>query len=423
MTLETSAQRIMERCETLALYSEEPQRLTRRFATTAMQQVNTHVADWMRAAGMVVHMDQIGNIIGRYAAQTDTGRKAPTLLLGSHLDTVRDAGKYDGILGVMLAIALVERLHERQRRLPFALEVIGFADEEGTRYHHPYLGSTALAGTFDKQALQLVDSDGIPLATALRQFGGDPDTLDAARRDPADLLGYCEVHIEQGPALENEGLPVGIVTAITGQSRIEVNFHGQAGHAGTVPMTMRHDALCAAASFILTAEYTAQAIPGLVATIGQITVQPGASNVIPGQAVLTLDVRHPDDTERIGFCQRLQQQAHQIGRKRRVTVTWNERASEQTITCSPRLSQLLTTAITQQGYQARSLPSGAGHDAAIMATLTEICMLFVRCRHGISHHPAEAVTLIDVIAALKVMEQFLQLLAQPDAQGGDDEHV
>jgi amidase, hydantoinase/carbamoylase family len=377
-----------------------------------MQQVNTHVADWMRAAGMVVHLDQIGNIIGRYGAQADSANKAPTLLLGSHLDTVRDAGKYDGILGVMLAIALVERLHERQRRLPFALEVIGFADEEGTRYHHPYLGSTALAGTFDTQALQLTDSDGISLATALRQFGGDPDALYAARRDPANLLGYCEVHIEQGPILENEGLPVGIVTAITGQSRIEVTFHGQAGHAGTVPMTMRHDALCAAASFILTTEYSALAIPGLVATIGQIAVQPGASNVIPGQAILSLDVRHPDNAERISFCQRLQQQAHQIAHKRQVTVVWNERTSEQTITCSARLSQLLATAIAQQGYKARFLPSGAGHDAAIMATLTESCMLFVRCRHGISHHPAEAVALTDVVAALTVMEHFLQSLTQ-----------
>jgi len=423
MTIELYARRIIERCEILARYSEEPERLTRRFATPAMQQVNTLVAEWMRATTMVVRQDQAGNIIGRYAAQDSEGRRPQTLLLGSHLDTVRDAGKYDGILGVILALALVERLHEQRIRLPFALEVIGFADEEGMRYHHPFIGSTALAGTFALPALQLLDSDGITMASALQQFGGDPEHIQAARRDPGDLLGYCEIHIEQGPVLETEQLPVGIVTAITGQSRCEVIFRGRAGHAGTVPMSNRQDALCAAASFVLAAEQGARAIPGMMTTIGQLHVQPGASNVIPGTVTLSLDLRHPDDSKREQFYQQLHKEAQKIANERQMQVEWNKPNSEQTVACSPQLTQLLTSAVKQQGYRALLLPSGAGHDAAIMAELTEICMLFVRCYKGISHHPDEAVNTADIIETITVMENFLQLLAHHTQEERHDEPV
>src|SRR5581483_7958251 len=282
MQLEAFAQTIMDRCEILSRYSEEPDRLTRRFASPAMRQASTAVADWMQAAGMSIQYDAIGNLIGRYEAESTD---AKTFLLGSHIDTVRDAGKYDGPLGVLTALACVERLHQQQRRLPFALEVLAFADEEGLRYHNAYLGSKTFTGTFDPKLLSLIDADGIPMNEAIRAFGGtpDPQLLQTPRWQPDELLGYGEVHIEQGPILESRNLPVGVVSAITGQKRFMVDFVGQAGHAGTVPMSLRHDALCAAAAFILAVETQAKSIAGLVATVGQLTVQPGASNVIPGQ--------------------------------------------------------------------------------------------------------------------------------------------
>src|SRR2546425_479928 len=247
---ETSARTVMERCNILGGYSEEPDCLIRPFASRAMRQANEAVATWMQAAGMTVHQDAIGNLIGRYEARSEG---AKTLLLGSHLDSVRDAGKYDGPLGVMIALACVERLHQRQERLPFAIEVLGFADEEGLRYQTAYLGSRAMTGTFDLEALQLTDAGGIPMADAIRAFGGNPDpqALRTPRWQRDDLLGYCEVHIEQGPVLEARGLPVAVVSAIAGQSRVTVRFTGEAGHAGTVPMSLRHDALCAAAEFVL----------------------------------------------------------------------------------------------------------------------------------------------------------------------------
>lgn len=409
MTIETAAHSIMERCDILGTYSEENQCLTRRFATPAMRKVNDLVGSWMQAAGMVVKVDQVGNLIGRYEGIENAQR---TLLLGSHLDTVRDAGKYDGILGVLLALVLVERLHERAERLPFALEVIGFADEEGTRYHTPYIGSEALAGIFDERALKLVDEDGITLANALRAFGGDPEHIAAACRRQDDLLGYCEVHIEQGPILEASNLPVGVVSAITGQSRVQIIFTGQAGHAGTVPMAARHDALCATASFVLEAESRARAVSQMVATVGKLIVQPGASNVIPGSVTLSLDLRHPDDHIREHVCQQLYAQAQGIGEKRGVTVTWKEYPANPTVRCSEQLTQLLAQAITRENYPVRTIPSGAGHDAAVMAELTTIAMLFVRCRGGISHHPDEAVEVEDVAVALRVMEDFLGQLAQ-----------
>ena len=408
-TIETSARIVMERCDLLASYSEEADRLTRRFATPPMQQVNQQVAEWMRNAGMTAHEDQIGNVIGRYEAKQANAR---TLLLGSHLDTVRDAGKYDGPLGVMVALACVERLHARQTHLPFAIEVLGFADEEGLRYHSAYLGSNVVAGTLDPAVLSWLDSDGIPMAEAIRAAGGDPTNLLASRRLGDDLLGYCEVHIEQGSVLESLHLPVGVVSAITGHSRIIVNFTGQAGHAGTVPMSLRHDALCAASEFVLAAEQAGQRTAGLVATVGQMTVEPGASNVIPGQVTLSLDVRHQDNAIRQRACQQLHACVREIGKIRQVATEWRFVQENGTVPCTPHLVRLLSQAIEQQGYRVQLLPSGAGHDSVALVTLTDVAMLFVRCQAGISHNPAEAVTPEDVATAIQVMEQFLTLLAQ-----------
>ncbi len=408
---EASAHSVMEQCDILSSYSEEPNCLTRPFASKAMCQANETVAAWMQVAGMTIQHDAIGNLIGRYEAHS---AGAKTLLLGSHLDTVRDAGKYDGPLGVMIALTCVERLHQRMVRLPFAIEVIGFADEEGLRYHSAYLGSKAVTGTFDLQELRLTDADGIPMAEAIRAFGGNPDpqALQTPRWQRSDLLGYCEVHIEQGPVLEAHDLPVGVVSAIGGQSRINVHFTGQAGHAGTVPMSLRHDALCAAAEFVLAVEALARSLSGLVATVGQVSVQPGASNVIPGQVTLSLDVRHHDDTMREQACRQLAERAHDISLARGILFTWQLLQERGSVPCVPHLTQLLTQAIEEMDYPLLSLPSGAGHDAVVLSELTDIAMLFVRCRGGISHHPAESVTVSDVAVAIQVLERFLQLLSE-----------
>lgn len=410
MQLEESAQAIINRCEILSRYSEEPDRLTRRFASPALRQASAAVADWMQAAGMSIQYDAIGNLIGRYEAES-TGAK--TFLLGSHLDTVRDAGKYDGPLGVLTALACVERLYQQQRRLPFALEVIAFADEEGLRYHNAYLGSQAITGTFDTKLLTLIDADGISMAEAIRAFGGtpDPQLLQTPRWRTEDLLGYCEVHIEQGPVLESHNLPVGIVSAITGQNRFQVDFVGQAGHAGTVPMTLRRDALCTAAAFVLAVETLAKSTPDLVATVGQLTVQPGASNVIPGQVTLSLDVRHQDNATRVQACKQLYEQARQISEERQIRLHWQLLQEDLSIACNPHLVQLLERAIQEAGYPLYALPSGAGHDAVILSKLTRVAMLFVRCRGGISHHPAESVAVKDVAVAIEVLERFLSLLS------------
>ncbi len=411
MSEETPAHTVMEWCDILGNYSEEPDRLTRPFASEAMRQANEAVAKWMRDAGMTVQRDAIGNLIGRYEARV---AGAKTLLFGSHLDSVRDAGKYDGPLGVMIALAGVERLHQRKARLPFAIEVIGFADEEGLRYHSAYLGSRAITGTFDTEALQLTDANGITMAEAIRAFGGnsDPAALRTRRWHRDDLIGYCEVHIEQGPVLEARNLPIGVVSAIAGQSRITVGFTGEAGHAGTVPMALRHDALCAAADFVLTVESVARNLPGLVATVGQLNVQPGASNVIPGQVTLSLDVRHQDDMVREQACRQLEERAREIGQARGVSYNWQVLQEHHAVPCAPHLTQLLAQAIEDLGYSLLSLPSGAGHDAAVVAELTDIAMLFVRCRGGISHNPAESVTQEDVAIAIQVVERFLQLLSE-----------
>jgi allantoate deiminase len=414
-TYTDSARLVMERCDTLGAISEEPDRLTRRYGAEEMRRANAAVAEWMRAAGMQTRCDAVGNLIGRYEGSSPD---AKTFLLGSHLDTVRDAGKYDGPLGVMVALACVERLHAHGERLPFALEVYAFADEEGLRYRTLYLGSTVVAGIFDPATLAREDADGIPLAEAIRAFGGDPNHLAESARRPDELLGYAEVHIEQGPVLEERGYRVGVVTSIQGQTGVGVTFTGEAGHAGTVPMLMRHDALAAAAEFTLAVEALGQQTTGLVATVGRFQVAPGASNVIPGLAELSLDVRHPDDVIRIEALSQLRAQAEDIAQRRGVQLDWLAGKGQAGVACSPHLMNVFARAVAEAGYPDITLASGAGHDAAIMSRITEIAMLFVRCKRGISHSPAEAVAAEDVAIAIEVTERFLALLARDVAKGG-----
>jgi allantoate deiminase len=400
---------VMERCEALGRVSEEPDLLVRPFASEAMRRTNDLVADWMRAAGMTVLSDEIGNLIGRYEGRDEGGG---TLVFGSHLDTVRDAGKYDGPLGVMVALACVERLHQRNERLPFALEVVGFADEEGLRFGTTFLGSSVFAGAFDPRLLNLEDADGVKLSDAVRSFGGNPDALAEDRRDRSDLLGYCEVHIEQGPVLERLGLPVGVVSAIAGQSRIGVGFVGEAGHAGTVPMEGRRDALCAAAEFVLAVEETARSEPGMVATVGHITTHPGAGNVIPAETTLGLDLRHGDDSVRQRSVQSLRERAEGIAAARGEEYRWQVRQESRAVPTDPEFTALLARTVEELGYRVEHLPSGAGHDAAQLAEITPIAILFVRCKGGISHNPAESVRQEDVAVAIEVTSRFLALAAE-----------
>jgi allantoate deiminase len=406
------AQRVMRRLEALAQISDEPNQLTRTYGSTAMRRANDLVAEWMREAGMTVREDAIGNLIGRYEAACPDSK---TFLFGSHLDTVRNAGAFDGALGVIIAIESVQRLHIASTRLPFALEVAGFCDEEGVRFQTTYLGSRALAGTLNKADLHRADEHGISLADAIRNFNGQPQNILGAKRDATELLGYAEVHIEQGPVLEQKNLAVGVVTAIAGQSRIRIRFTGQAGHAGTTPMPLRRDALCAAAEFIFAVEAHARSSAELVATVGQIQIAPGASNVIPAEAVLTLDFRHPLDALRLEACEHLRGVAEEIGRQRIIFVSWEVVQQTESVPCDPKLTAVLKEATQKHQPAVIELPSGAGHDAAALAALTPVAMLFVRCKDGLSHHPDESARVEDTAVALNVMNEFLQLLAQKHA--------
>jgi len=305
----------------------------------------------------------------------------------------------------------VQRLHDTGSRLPFAIEVVGFADEEGLRYGTTYIGSKALAGAFDVADLERADAQGVTMAQAIRDTGGDPDRLAEDRWQGGNLLGYVEVHIEQGPVLEARDLPVGIVSAIAGQSRYSLTFTGYAAHAGTTPMARRKDALVAAAEFVLVVEAEARETEGLVATVGQLAVSPGASNVVPGQVVLSLDVRHADDKIRLERSDRLLQRARHIATRRGVSVESEPIAENRSVPCSPRLMSVLTQAVQELGHPAVTLGSGAGHDAVVMAGITEVAMLFVRCKGGISHNPAESVTEEDVGLAIDVLSKFMELLA------------
>lgn len=381
----------MRRADELGAISDEPSRLTRTFHSPAMQRANALVGSWMKEAGLEVHEDAAFNLTGRWPSAKANAR---TLLLGSHLDTVRDAGKYDGPLGVLAALAVVEQLKADGVALPFHVEVIGFSDEEGVRYQTTYLGSRALAGTLTKGDLSRIEEKGI----------------ERAKRSRGELLAYAEVHIEQGPVLESEGLSVGIVSGIAGQTRARVEFIGEAGHAGTTPMNLRRDALCAAAEFTLAVERC-----GITATVGQIDAQPGASNVVPGRVTLSLDARDLADAKRRAVVSSLQKQARSIASRRRVRMKWTPVQESGSVACDPALSALLGQATARHQPRVLALPSGAGHDAVAISAVCPVAMLFVRCKRGISHNPAESVKAADVRIALTVLRDFILQLAKTHA--------
>ena len=401
------AELVVRRCRELALVSEEDGRLTRSFASAAMERANALVGRWMTEARLAVRVDAAGNLVGHLPGSDPA---AGTLLLGSHLDSVRDAGAFDGPLGVLAAVACVERLRAEGVSLPFSLDVLGFSDEEGLRFGTPYLGSRAVAGTLDPALLALTDAAGVSFGEARAAFGGDDAGAGASRRGE-HLLGYVELHIEQGPVLEQRDAPVGVVSGIAGATRAEVRFTGRAGHAGTVPMAGRRDAACAAAELVLAVEALARAEPGLVATVGQLAVLPGAPNVVPGAALASLDVRHTQDPVRAGAVDELRERALAIGAARGVDVDWETRLDTPAVGVDPELSERLAQAVDELGLPVLRLPSGAGHDGVALAELTGVAMLFVRCAGGVSHHPDESVAVADVAVALEALDRFLRGLA------------
>ena len=412
MTLSLGA-RIKAQVDAWAKFSAEDGRLTRTFLSSEHAQVVDAVIAAMTAAGMSARLDAIGNVVGRYEAEVPG---APVLLTGSHVDTVRDAGPYDGNLGVALPIACIAELHARGKRLPFAIEVIAFGDEEGVRFPTTLSGSHAIAGNFDPAMLTVIDAEGVTLEQALRDFGCQPDSIPDEARRRADVIGFIEIHIEQGPVLEREDLPVGIVTAISGANRFGVSVRGMAGHAGTVPMEARQDALTGAAEMVLAIERRAGGHEALVATVGRMTVEPGAVNVIPGQVDFTVDIRAPEDALRRLAVTEVHAEVRTIAEQRRLSVAIEEFHSEDAVACDPHLMQALADAVARCGHRVRRLPSGAGHDAMAVAALCPMAMLFVRCGGGISHNPGETVTAEDVDAAARVFLDFLEALPASEAR-------
>ncbi len=396
---------VVRRCRELATVSEEEGRLTRWFGGPAMERANALVGGWMEEAGMAVRVDAAGNLVGHLPG---TDPEAGTLLLGSHLDTVRDAGAFDGPLGVLAAIECVARMRAQDVGLPFSVDVLGFSDEEGLRFGTAYLGSRAVAGTLGAETLAVADADGVTVGDALAAFGPGPEP---ASRRGEDLLGYVELHIEQGPVLEQRDAPVGVVGAIAGATRAELRFTGSAGHAGTVPMELRRDAACALAELVLAVESEGRSEPELVATVGRLEAHPGAPNVIPGSAVASLDVRHADDAVRTAAVERLRERAEAIAAWRGVALEWETLLETPAVAMDRELTELLEAAAGERGIAAPALHSGAGHDAVALSELTRVAMLFVRCAGGISHHPDESVDDADVAVALDVLERFLRRLA------------
>ncbi|MDI3256995.1 MAG: allantoate amidohydrolase [Kyrpidia sp.] len=413
-----NVERILERIDQLAACSLGKRGVTRLSFTPESRCASRMVERWMREAGMEVRTDPLGNVIGRYP-----GRKpgAPAFLIGSHLDSVVEGGKFDGALGVVTGIEVVQTLREQGIRPDLPLEVVAFCDEEGARFHTTLLGSRAMAGTLDDADFDAMDADGITLAEAMRTYGLEPLRHREAVREPGTVAGYLELHIEQGPILERENQACGIVRGIAGASRCRFRVEGRAGHAGTVPMDLRQDALNGAAEIVLAVERVAGQMPSVVATVGQLQVFPGSSNVIPGRVEGTLDVRSLDDEQRHTALRRICEEAVRISRRRRLLFACRTVMETAATPCAPRLIRAVEEVMASYGLSALRIPSGAGHDALAMAALTEVGMVFIRCRDGISHHPDEDVSPDDIrLGAAVLLDAVLKLTMETasDGRGG-----
>ncbi len=411
-----AASRVMARCQQLAEISETPGQLTRVYLSAEHLQANALVAGWMQQAGMRTWQDAVGNIFGRYEAARPG---AQALLLGSHLDTVRDAGRYDGMLGVLAAIEVVDALHRANVRGSQAIEIVGFADEEGTRFNIALLGSRGITGRWPQAWLSCEDAQGISVAQALEQANLDAANIQAAQRPSEDFCGYLELHIEQGPVLEQAVLALGVVTAINGARRLRCRFTGEAGHAGTVPMRQRRDALAGATEWIQRIEQaTLDAGPDVVATVGTLQCEPGAVNVIPGAVSLTLDIRSPQDDTREALLNQLLDEARDIAARRRLDFAHEIFYTIAATPCDNALREALAAAVAAVQGSVLALPSGAGHDAIAVAERWPSAMLFVRCAKGISHHPAESVESDDVALALRAFSLAVKQIVGVAGQQG-----
>lgn len=410
-----AGRRAVSRCDQLGVapYSELPDRLFRPYLSGAHAQALAAVRGWMEQAGMSVRLDAIGNLTGRYEGAAPG---APALLIGSHIDSVHDAGRYDGPLGVMLGIETVQALHQAGRRLPFAIEVLAFGDEEGSRFPVSMLCSRALATGVDPASLDLPDSTGVSVRQALADFGLDPAKVQAAKRPEGSVLAYLEAHIEQGPVLEAEGLALGVVTAIAAQLRIKAVFKGMAGHAGTTPMRLRRDAMAGAAEAVLAVERLCREAGGdMVGTVGRLLPSTGAFNVIVGACEIGIDLRAGDRALRDATAAKVRTALDDIATARGLGLETSQLQDLPGCPCDPALADMLGAAVEATGQRDFRLLSGAGHDAMVLSPLAPVSMLFIRCAEGVSHNAAESVDPEDCAAAVAAMVRFVDLLAEARA--------
>ncbi|HWK03949.1 MAG TPA: M20 family metallo-hydrolase [Puia sp.] len=430
------AEKIVRRIHELAAISEVREGITRRYGTDAYLEGANKVLYWMREAGLEARIDAIGNVRGVWRAgepvagtpelasdrselaldrpkpeAKTSDRAAATLVIASHIDTVPNAGRWDGPLGVLAGLDLLENIIGMKQRAPFDIELIAFCDEEGVRYHTTYLGSKVVAGSFERELLDRKDEEGIPLSAAIHRIGGNVAKLEEEAIAPGNWLGYFEIHIEQGPVLDEKKIPAAVVKAIAGQIRAEVVFKGVAGHAGTVPMEMRSDALCGAAEFIVELEKLALAVRHeLVATVGKLQVLNPASNVIPGDVVCSVDIRSADGKVLSQAHEKIRGLCAAIGERRRIGVDWKVLQASAPVVCDTGMNELLGRSILEAGYESLQLVSGAGHDAVPVSAVSPVAMLFVRCAKGISHHPLEHVETADIAAVIAISDKFIQQL-------------
>ena len=396
---------VIARCQKLARFSEDASSTRRTFLSPPMRDCHAEITKWVKDVGVEASIDAAGNLRGFYSGATPD---APRLLLGSHLDTVPNAGAYDGVLGVVLSVALLEGLE--RRKLPFAIEVIGFSEEEGVRFGVPFIGSRALIGKLDADLLSRHDKNGVSVERAIHEFGLEPSDIPRAV-SPNDCLGYLEFHIEQGPVLDVLGRPLAAVEAIVGQNRLEFAFSGRANHAGTTPMHLRNDALAAAAEWTVAVETIGRRTPGLVSTVGCIDARPGALNVIVGEARATLDLRHASDATRLQALEDVTRAAESLAATRGVSVTWRTLLAQRAVPMDRFLTDQIEQAIQKAGCEPHRMASGAGHDAMILAEKVPAGMIFLRTPGGLSHDPAESVHLQDVACALECGMHLLEQLA------------
>jgi allantoate deiminase len=412
-------ERAAEMIDALAAITAEPGKLTRLYLTPEHKRAALLVGEWMDSAGLAVRMDAAGTMHGLLPAGRPGPRAGKRLLVGSHIDTVVDAGRFDGNLGVVVGILAVEVLRARRVALPFELEVLAFGDEEGVRFPQTLISSSTIAGTVDPSALDMADANGTTLWEALASFGADPSRLAADAYRPEDVLGYLEVHIEQGPVLEKAAEPLGVVSAIASQARYRCRVGGEAGHAGTVPMTLRRDALAGAAEIVLAVEEIAKrgSAASLVATVGEMHVAPGAGNVIPGSVEFSLDIRAAGDDTRVSATNEIIERANALAARRNLVLTVTRTHQQAVVTASTALTAAIARGVTTAiGATPRVLMSGAGHDGQAMVHLTGIGMIFVRCRAGISHNPLEYVTNSDMGLAVEALVQTIIEIAGEDSQ-------